>query len=162
YFEGNRMVGFEALAARRADPSGVESKVVPFIFRKADLPDWIRGLVPVDWTDPAQHPREWRKLLNVLKAPYTDVDPHPDLQVPSSRSEKNALGENTELTKETKRLAATRRLKRYNKEQRSTYADLWQLVLKLVDLPARNGAQVTFDDRKKGMAHHDELAEPGY
>lgn len=163
YFEGNRMVGFEALAARRGDPSGLESKLIPFILRKADLPDWIRGLIPLDWTDPAQHSREWRKLLKVLNAPYPDVSPPSQLELSSSPGESSALHQaEASARNSTKRPTAARRPKRYNEDQRRTYAGLWQSVLKLVDLPARNSAQVTFDDRKRGVAYHNELAEPGY
>jgi nucleoside phosphorylase len=54
------------------------------------------------------------------------------------------------------------RRKRYNEEQRSTYRKLWEDILKLVDLPSRNAAQMTFRDRGKGATHHDRLAEPGY
>ncbi len=69
------MVGFEALAARRTDPSGSESKLIPLLLRPAPLPEWIRGLVPVDWTDPRAQAREWRKLLKVLGAPNIDTPP---------------------------------------------------------------------------------------
>lgn len=163
YFEGNRMVAFEALAARRGDPSGLESKLVPLILRKANLPDWIRGLVPLDWTDPAQHAREWRKLLKVLNAPYLDVAPPSQLEVSSSPHEENPRRDAVASPPYTAiRVTPARRPKRYNEDQRRTYAGLWQAVLKLVDLPARNGAQVTFEDRAKGAAHHNELAEPGY
>lgn len=75
YFEGNRMVSFEALNARRADPSGQQSKLIPFVLREAVLPDWIAGLVPVDWTDPDGHGREWRKLLRALVAANPDSPP---------------------------------------------------------------------------------------
>jgi hypothetical protein len=62
------MVSFESLAARRSDPSGSESRLIPLLLRPTDLPDWIRGLIPIDWTDSASHQREWRKLLKVLGA----------------------------------------------------------------------------------------------
>lgn len=75
YFEGNRLVAFEALRARRADPTGVDSKLVPLIFRETRLPDWLQGLVPVDWTDPRGHAREWRKLLRLLGAPNHSAAP---------------------------------------------------------------------------------------
>jgi hypothetical protein len=44
YFNGNHMVGFESLMARRADPSGNESKLIPLIYRKVELPEWLLGL----------------------------------------------------------------------------------------------------------------------
>jgi hypothetical protein len=69
YFDGNRMVGFESLMARRFDPSGNESRLIPFILRKCEIPEWLYGLVPVDWTVPRHHEREWHKLLIVLGAP---------------------------------------------------------------------------------------------
>jgi len=53
-------------------------------------------------------------------------------------------------------------IKRYSDAQRRTYAELWPAILELFDLPARNGAQVTFADRALGIKHHNELAEPGY
>lgn len=68
YFDGNRMVGFESLMVRRSDPSGITSRLIPFILRPATLPDWLRGLIPIDWTSPAGCSREWRKLLKVLGA----------------------------------------------------------------------------------------------
>jgi hypothetical protein len=69
YFDGNRMVGFESLMARRFDPSGNESRLIPFVLRKCEIPEWLYGLVPVDWTAPSYHKREWHKLLRVLGAP---------------------------------------------------------------------------------------------
>jgi hypothetical protein len=75
YFDGNRMVGFEALTARRTDPSGTDSKLVPLLLRATQLPEWMRGLVPVDWTNPTTHAREWRKLLRVLGASNDDSPP---------------------------------------------------------------------------------------
>lgn len=74
YFEGNRMVSFESLAARRADPAGTESKLIPLIFRKVTLPDWIRGLISVDWTQERFQRREWRKLLKALEAPNQNLE----------------------------------------------------------------------------------------
>src|ERR1035441_3007387 len=73
YFSGNRMVGFESLMAREGDPSGQESKLIPFIYRHVEVPAWLRGLIPVDWTDPKHRSREWRKLLKVLAAPTPDA-----------------------------------------------------------------------------------------
>jgi hypothetical protein len=75
YFDGNRMVGFEALIARRTDPSGLDSRLIPLLLRNAQLPEWIRGLVPVDWTNARTQAREWRKLLKVLGAPNIDTPP---------------------------------------------------------------------------------------
>lgn len=68
YFEGARMVGFESQIARRRDPTGNESHLIPLVLRPTELPEWIRGLIPVDWTDPDSHLREWGKLLRVLDA----------------------------------------------------------------------------------------------
>jgi hypothetical protein len=65
YFEGNRMVSFESLMARRRDPSGAESCLIPLVLRRTDIPEWMRGLVHVDWTDESGRAREWRKLLTV-------------------------------------------------------------------------------------------------
>jgi hypothetical protein len=74
YFEGNRMVSFESLMARRLDPSG-EGRVIPLIFTGVDLPEWIRGLIPVDWTRPEFRAREWNKLLRAVGAPCIDSPP---------------------------------------------------------------------------------------
>lgn len=52
--------------------------------------------------------------------------------------------------------------KRYDADQRRTYGELWEHVLKLAGLESRNRAQMTFDERRQGAAHHDRLAEPGY
>lgn len=74
YFEGNRMVLFEGLMARRSDPGGTESRLIPFVLHSIDkLPEWIRGLIPVDWTNPEHHRREWRKALKALDAPNVDA-----------------------------------------------------------------------------------------
>jgi tetratricopeptide (TPR) repeat protein len=87
YFAGNRMVHFESLAARRADPSALESRLIPLIFRATQLPDWLRGLVPVDWTDPNGKTREWGKLLRVLGAHGVSQPPAcPSIGTGSQRS----------------------------------------------------------------------------
>jgi hypothetical protein len=73
YFNGNRMVSFESLAARRSDPAGVDSRLIPLIFRETELPEWIRGLIAIDWTTESGRSREWKKLLQALQAPRLDV-----------------------------------------------------------------------------------------
>lgn len=73
YFEGNRMAAFESLMLRRSDPSGKESRLIPLIIRETSLPEWIRGLIPITWTRPKYHLREWRKLLKVLEAKNLDA-----------------------------------------------------------------------------------------
>lgn len=75
YFEGNRMVSFESLLLRRHDPSGSESRLIPLILCPTELPERLRGLIHVDWTDPGAHPREWRRLLRALNAPLTESQP---------------------------------------------------------------------------------------
>lgn len=77
YFDGNRMVAFESLMARRLDPSGSEPRLIPLMLRSSELPEWLRGLIPIDWTNPSYHAREWRKLLNVLGAPNDGSVPGP-------------------------------------------------------------------------------------
>ena len=77
YFDGNRMVAFESLMARRLDPSGSEPGLIPLVLRSSQLPEWLRGLIPIDWTDPSYHTREWRKLLKVLGAPHEGPAPGP-------------------------------------------------------------------------------------
>jgi ATP/maltotriose-dependent transcriptional regulator MalT/DNA-binding SARP family transcriptional activator len=68
YFEGKRMAQFENLMLQRSDPSGAESRLIPLILRPTNLPERLRGLIAVDWTNPANHRREWKKLLRVLNA----------------------------------------------------------------------------------------------
>jgi len=75
YFDGNRMVAFESLMARRLDPSGRESSLIPLVLRPTGLPEWLQGLIPIDWTNPSDHEREWRKLLKVLGAPQVGPAP---------------------------------------------------------------------------------------
>jgi tetratricopeptide (TPR) repeat protein len=75
YFDGNRMVGFESQMLRRFDPSGQMSYLIPFIIRKTEIPEWMRGLIPIDWTNPSNHVREWQKLLKVLNAQNMDAPP---------------------------------------------------------------------------------------
>ena len=92
YFDGNRMVAFESLMARRLDPSGSQPGLIPLVLRSSELPEWLRGLIPLDWTDPNYHAREWRKLLKVLGAPVEGPAPRsvgskeliPDVQAPSA------------------------------------------------------------------------------
>ena len=83
YFEHGRLVNFESLAARRRDPGGENSLLIPLILRETELPEWIRGLIPITWTNPADHPREWRKLLQTLEAPNLDAEPPPSIQDPA-------------------------------------------------------------------------------
>jgi hypothetical protein len=92
YFDGNRMVAFESLMARRLDPSGSEPRLILLILRSSEVPEWLRGLIPIDWTNSSYHAREWRKLLNVLGAPNDGPAPGPagsaalipELQAPSA------------------------------------------------------------------------------
>jgi uncharacterized protein DUF7019/TIR domain-containing protein len=77
YFDGNRMVAFESLMARRLDPSGDEPGLIPLVLRSCELPEWLRGLIPIDWTNPSYHAREWRKLLKALGAPNEGPAPGP-------------------------------------------------------------------------------------
>jgi TIR domain len=73
YFEEGRMVEFESLSARRRDPVGRNSFLIPLILRDAKIPERVRGLIPISWTNPNDHSREWRKLLRVLGAANPDV-----------------------------------------------------------------------------------------
>ncbi|MDQ3019817.1 MAG: toll/interleukin-1 receptor domain-containing protein [Bacteroidota bacterium] len=76
YFEGNRMVGFESQMLRKLDPAGMESKLIPFILIPvADMPERLGGLIAVDWTNPDNNQREWKKLLQVLGANRIDIPP---------------------------------------------------------------------------------------
>jgi TIR domain len=77
YFDGNRMVAFESLMARRLDPSGDEPGLIPLMLRSCKLPEWLRGLIPIDWTNSSYHAREWRKLLKALGAPSEGPAPGP-------------------------------------------------------------------------------------
>ena len=90
YFDGNRMVGFEALMARRKDPMGLDSRLVHLLLSPVDVPEWLRGLVPIDWTRPTECAREWRKLLAVLEAPTLDA-PQPTGPFPDSSPQGHAL-----------------------------------------------------------------------
>jgi hypothetical protein len=83
YFNGERMVHFESLMARRDDPLGMHSLLIPLIFQTAELPEWLRGLVPLDWVEPRHRPREWRKLLKLLGAPKPDAPPPVDMAADS-------------------------------------------------------------------------------
>src|SRR5687768_5393777 len=75
YFVDDRMVHFESLMIRRRNPSGSDSILVPLVLRTTKQPEWMRGLVPIDWTDDRNHRREWRKLLKVLAAPRESSPP---------------------------------------------------------------------------------------
>lgn len=58
YFEGGRMVEFESLLARLSDPAGRHSSLIPLIVREVELPEWMRGLIYLTWTDPKDYARE--------------------------------------------------------------------------------------------------------
>lgn len=80
YFEEGRMVEFESLSARRHDPAGRNSRLIPLILRETEIPERIKGLIPIIWTDPKDHPREWKKLLTILGAPNLNAQPPAALQ----------------------------------------------------------------------------------
>jgi hypothetical protein len=71
----SRMVNFESLMLRRTDPSGVGSRLIPFILRPTELPDHLANLIAVDWTNPTHHQREWVRLLDVLEAKNRNAPP---------------------------------------------------------------------------------------
>jgi hypothetical protein len=75
YFEQGRMVEFESLSAQRRDPSGRNSLLIPLIVRETEIPERMRGPIPIIWTDPTDHPREWKKLLQILEAPNPNSEP---------------------------------------------------------------------------------------
>jgi hypothetical protein len=75
YFADDRAVWFESLQARRRDPQGRHSALVPLLLRYAEIPGEFYGLIPIDWTDPARRATEWAKLLAVLGAPGRNVLP---------------------------------------------------------------------------------------
>jgi hypothetical protein len=77
YFEGNRFVAFESLMVRRQDPSAHDSLLIPVILRKCTVPEWLSGLIAVDWTTPRNHRREWDKLLKALGATREAKEPGP-------------------------------------------------------------------------------------
>lgn len=85
YFSGNRMVHFESLMARRFDPGGVESHLIPFVLRLTELPEWLRGLIPINWIDANGRVQEWQKLLQVLGAPYDSSPPRAPIPTTTPR-----------------------------------------------------------------------------
>jgi tetratricopeptide (TPR) repeat protein len=97
YFIGNRMVSFESLYMRRMDPGGLESRLIPLIFRSADLPEWLQGLIPVDWTDPRNRLREWRRLLRALGAPHDSPAPAPQETAQNSSAAAASSGKMPEV-----------------------------------------------------------------
>jgi hypothetical protein len=76
YFDGDRMVAFESLAARRSNPTGSASRLIPLLICSTNMPEWVRGLVPIDWTNERDRYREWNKLLRILGA-RRKADPPP-------------------------------------------------------------------------------------
>jgi len=80
YFEEGRMVGFESLSARLRDPAGRYSSLIPLIVRETELPEWMRGLIHLTWTDPQDYAREWKRLLRALRAPDLNVPPPKSLK----------------------------------------------------------------------------------
>ncbi len=77
YFEEGRIAEFERLLIRRRDPGGRDSLLIPLVLSETDIPEHIRGLVPISWVDPKHHTREWKKLLRVLGATNLEA-PYPD------------------------------------------------------------------------------------
>ena len=76
YFDmKDRPVNFESLMLRSLDFSGSSSRLIPFIIRKTEVPLYIKDLIPVDWTDPRSHVREWTKLLDLLEAKNRKAPP---------------------------------------------------------------------------------------
>jgi predicted ATPase len=73
YFDGNRMAGFESQMLLGLDPSGQTSRLIPLILRKTEIPKRLSGLIACDWTNPATHAREWKKLLRDLNAKNPDA-----------------------------------------------------------------------------------------
>src|SRR5262245_8964673 len=59
YFGDNRMVNFESLMARRMDPGGSNSLLIPLMLRETTIPERLRGLISIDWTQSDNHYREW-------------------------------------------------------------------------------------------------------
>ncbi|HET6974906.1 MAG TPA: toll/interleukin-1 receptor domain-containing protein [Pyrinomonadaceae bacterium] len=103
----DRMVNFESLMLRGKDPSGNSSRLVPFIIRPTEVPEYIRNLVAIDWTDATHHAREWTKLLDLLKAKDRNAPPPGPLQVdpnaprlpkPPVRSQSNRIPKPVWLT----------------------------------------------------------------
>jgi hypothetical protein len=84
YFADDRAVWFESLQARRRDPQGRHSTLVPLLLRTTDIPGEFHGLIPIDWTDPARRATEWARLLAVLRAPPPDGQPPPHDDQPTS------------------------------------------------------------------------------
>jgi hypothetical protein len=89
YFAEDRAVWFEALQARRRDPQGRQSALVPLLLRGAQVPGEFYGLVPVNWTDEARRPTEWVRLLSVLGADRHDITP--PRACPSTRTDQKSI-----------------------------------------------------------------------
>lgn len=68
YFDGDRFGYFESLMFRRSDPSGREGRLIPLLLRTCCIPEWLHGLIPVDWTCPDLD-AQWERLLAALGAP---------------------------------------------------------------------------------------------
>jgi hypothetical protein len=72
YFNDNGMVNFEILMARRSDPGGNDSRLIPLVLRETTIPERLGGLIPIDWTRPDNLSKEWKKLLKTLNAGNID------------------------------------------------------------------------------------------
>jgi hypothetical protein len=86
YFDGNRFVSLESHVARLGDPGAQEGRLIPLLLRYTSVPAWLRNLVPIDWTVPEDHAREWRKLLEALGAKVLDAPPPSAVDRPPSSS----------------------------------------------------------------------------
>ncbi len=85
YFEEGCLVEFESLTARRRDPAGRNSLLIPLIVRETEIPERFHGLIPITWIDSKTHQEEWRRLLKVLGAPNPDAQPPDSIQTPILR-----------------------------------------------------------------------------
>ena len=79
-YEKGQLVRLESLLARRLDPTGQRSFLIPLIVRETELSAWISGLIRITLTDPKYDARQWRRLLEVLRAPDLTVPPPVSIQ----------------------------------------------------------------------------------
>ncbi|HEX8651808.1 MAG TPA: TIR domain-containing protein [Pyrinomonadaceae bacterium] len=165
YFEEGRMVEFESLMARRRDPGGRHSFLIPLVLRETELPEHIRGLVPISWIHQKDHAREWRKLLIVLGAMKLETPP-PGIYRLGSIGESSDLNpqagvQSTRLSSLTQESISTSESTKFLEALMSIHQVL-DMLLKLAGLKLQDeGKTINVSDAWKRLfeSHTDKLAK---
>lgn len=67
------LVSFEYRKLRESNQSGMGLRLIPLLLAGAKVPEGTSWLININWTNPAAHDLEWKRLLNALEAVNLDV-----------------------------------------------------------------------------------------